>query len=155
MAPRKVILGLEANHLEIGRSGGDGGAKVAGKEEAGGRHDCDCYKETAERHKKVSTNSSILLVTVVIIMESPIISPTIVAFSFRPAYLFATYSYAVRTSDPPRAFCAPSICLESVPKRRNFGETHQGKSGNQGGLRALAHKPNPQIKIKIKHKAQK
>ena len=152
MAPRKVILGLEANHLEVGSGDGGDGAKVAGKE-AGGRHDCDCYKETAERHKKVSTNSSILLVTVVIIMESPIISPTIVAFSFRPAYLFATYSYAVRTSDPPRAFCAPSICLESVPKRRNFGETHQGKSGNQGGLRALAHKPNPQIKIK--YKAQK
>ena len=59
MAPRKVILGLEANHLEVG-SGGDGGdgAKVAGRK-AGGRHDYDCYEETAERHKIVSTNSSI------------------------------------------------------------------------------------------------
>lgn len=59
MAPRKVILGLEANHLEVG-SGGDGGdgAKVAGTE-AGGWHDCDCYEESAERHKKVSTNINI------------------------------------------------------------------------------------------------
>ena len=67
MAPRKVILGLEANHLEVGSGDGGDGAKVAGKE-AGGRHDCDCYKETAERHKKVGTNSSIVLVTVVIML---------------------------------------------------------------------------------------
>ena len=61
MAPRKVILRFEANHLEVGSGGGDDGdAKVAGTK-AGGRHDYGCYmyEETAERHKKVSTNSSI------------------------------------------------------------------------------------------------
>ena len=49
MAPRKVILGLEANHLKVGSGGGDG-VKVAGGTKAGGRHDNDCYAETAERH---------------------------------------------------------------------------------------------------------
>lgn len=60
MAPRKVILRFEANHLEVGSGGGgdDGDAKVAGTK-AGGRHDYGCYEETAERHKKVCTNSSI------------------------------------------------------------------------------------------------
>ena len=43
MAPRKVILGLEANHLQIGSGGGGEGAKVAGGTKAGGRHDDDCY----------------------------------------------------------------------------------------------------------------
>ena len=40
MAPRKVILGLEANHLKVGSGGG---AKDAGGTKAGGRHDDDCY----------------------------------------------------------------------------------------------------------------
>ena len=127
MAPRKVILGLEANHLKVGSGGGGGeGVKVAGGTKAGGRHDDDCYEETTtERHPQDGdgTNNYYWLMHCGLRQWF--------GFSLLDLFVsFATYSKRLRTSDIRRGLFA----LAPSASKAFFSEKLLNRGNQDHGL---------------------